>query len=76
MVTYIFIGLLAVYCISLHAQINKLKYTAKYGSPRSESNIKILWEENEILKEKLSDHSSRLWEVEHKAGMHPPHVFV
>ncbi len=76
MVTYIIIGLLVIYCISLHAQIKKLKYTAKYGSPRSESNIKKLWEENEALKEKLSDHSSRLWEVEHKAGLHPPHVVV
>lgn len=76
MIAYIFIGLLFIYCISLNAQIKVLKYTAKYGSPRSESNINELWEVNKALKDKLSDHSSRLWEIEHKQGLHPPHVIV
>jgi len=74
MITEIILGVLFLYCLSLHGQIKKLKYSAKYGSPKSEKNIEKLWHTNEELKEKISEHSSRLWEVEQKIGMHPPHV--
>jgi len=74
MTTGIILGLLFLYCLSLHGEIKRLKYSAKYGSPRSEKNIEKLWQANEELKEKISEHNSRLWDVEHKAGMHPPHV--
>lgn len=76
MITEIILGLLFIYCVYLHGQIKKLKYNARYGSPRSEKNIEDLWKAQEELKEKLSEHSSRLWEVERETGMHPPHVNI
>jgi len=76
MITEIILGLLFLYCVFLHAQIKKLKHSEKYGSPKSEKNIETLWQINEELKEKISEYSSRLWEVEHKVGMHPPHVNI
>ncbi len=76
MLTEIFLGLLFLYCISLHSKIRKLEYPAKYGSPKCEKNLESLWQKNEELKEQISGHGSRLWEVEHKAGMHSPHVIL
>ncbi len=65
---------LFIYCIGLHVKLNNLEGFAKHGSPRCERNIETLWAMSEENKEKLSAHGSRLWEVEHKAGMHPPHT--
>jgi hypothetical protein len=65
---------LFIYCIALHIKVKKLEYVSKYGSPKCERNIKTLWSMSEENKEKLRAHGSRLWEVEHKAGIHPPHV--
>lgn len=76
MITEIILGLLFIYCISLHGQIKKLKYPAQYGSPKSEKNIESLWKQNEELKEAISECKSRLWEVEQQAGMHKPHVNI
>lgn len=76
MVMEIIAGALFLYCLYLHTQIKRLKYFADYGSPRCEKNIESLWERAEETQEKTKELSSRMWEVEHRAGMHPPHVQI
>ncbi|MGI1668752.1 MAG: hypothetical protein K6L74_00355 [Neptuniibacter sp.] len=74
MILEIIIGMLIVYCISLNVKINRLKYPAKYGSPKCEQNISTLWKHDQEQQEKLSELSSRVRDLENQAGMHKPHV--
>jgi hypothetical protein len=52
--------------------MEKLSYTAEYGSPRCEKGFISHSEKIRLLKEELDKHKSKLWELERKAGMHPP----
>jgi hypothetical protein len=72
MVTEIILGILFLYCLALHGKIKKLTYAAQYGSPRCEKGFAVQTEKLQSLQDDLGKHSSRLWELEHKAGMHPP----
>jgi hypothetical protein len=70
----IMFGILLIYCIALNIQINRLKYFAKYGSPKCEKNISSLWSMAEESKEKINELGGRVRDLEYKEGMHPPHV--
>lgn len=70
MTSGILIGILFLYCISLNLQIKKLKYFAKYGSPKCEKNISALWEMAEEQREKTMEHGSRLSQLEQNARVH------
>ena len=72
MITEIILIVLFLYCLSLHGKIRKLSYAAEYGSPRCEKGFISHSAKIEALQEEVDKHKSRLWELEHKAGMHLP----